>query len=781
MNRFISNRSILFVFISIFVAITVFASLSIFFVFQFRLTNIVLSEKHRDTLNTSRDISMYIQNSLDSELNIVKGVSNSMNAFETMTNTEKENYIQDVLNDSSYLHSIEILDENFIVTDSFPNDNNYRVGYDMSYFIQNMGYQQNLDYVWSNPYTTPAIDELVISLVYNQDNHYVFTTYSLTFFDDIYTTLKTNSTDSNLMILDQYGIYVFDSEGDGELQRIRYVDFDKIRYDLSDDRNHIDIINGKETIASTTYVESQNWYVVYYESTSAALSFFSDITIVVLLTIVGLILIYLFGILHSMSIVKNSINVVYESMKKVTDGNYGLILEDIRFKEFQDIKREFNDMSVSLEQSTSRLKNLAYYDQLTSMRSRAYLIEYFDLEFKNKESIVCLYIDINRFQLINDSYGYNFGNEVIKKFTQRLSQLPLGTVNVYKSEGDEFIMILSDYNSKENLSETISYIISLLKKPLFVNEVDVILETTIGAAIWDDNTKSIEQLITQAIIGMNDAKKENYNMYSIYNPSKSAVYQRRLEIEMSIDNAIENQEFTVVLHPIVFTNSKQIRGFEALSRWHHQTMGLIGPVEYISIFERAKKVHLLDIYVLGKSLEFLAELDDDYVMSVNLSVETIIWPGFISKVKELLQMHNVKPSLLELEVTESTIVEDYKEIQKIMNALRKIGVRFSEDDFGDGFSALNYLSKLDLNTLKISKNLTDDLGKNKSSETLVRHIIALANELNLDTIIEGVETKEVYDICKTLKCDFIQGFYFYKPLDFNQVKKLLQKSDIENN
>jgi len=295
--------------------------------------------------------------------------------------------------------------------------------------------------------------------------------------------------------------------------------------------------------------------------------------------------------------------------------------------------------------------------------------------------------------------------------------------------------------------------------------------------------ENFEILLNHCKKAITSVDRKSEKKVSFYDPSLENEYDRQIKIELSLENALQNKEFTAYYQPIVDITREDIRGFEALARWIHPKLGVVSPGEFIPILEKTHKIHRLDMFIIEKSIQetqiISKKFNKNFIVSCNVSVETILRPNFIEFILESLAKFGYPAKYLELEITESTIIYDFEKIRGIMSKLTSKGVRFSEDDFGDGYSSLNYLTQLDIQTLKISRTFTRNVFKNEKNKYFIETILNLAKSIGLETVIEGVEDLETLNFYKSIQCDYIQGFYFYKPMPFDKLLEIINEKEIK--
>ncbi|PAT01031.1 hypothetical protein CI105_08845 [Candidatus Izimaplasma bacterium ZiA1] len=712
---------------------------------------------------------------LDSE-RLLAGLKTNIEDF-TLTHDQLLLLLDSRINDHELITSIEVLDSDGLVIANAPNDDAF-VGMDRSNetFITEL--TNTTDSYWSSPFIPPFKEDLHITISYKTDDYYIVGLLDLsTISENIQALSLSTELDKNTVLLDRYGIYISDKDETlvNSRQKAKY--FDEMVTHSNLDNSIILDIDGYDNVVSYTNISNTGWYIIIYENFNSAtaysrtiINYFSYFTIflVILLVLVFLTSSYLY---------KSNLDKLASKIKLMKNGDFSKEVEVSGFREIYEIGSVFNTMSNSINEKTTKLEYLAFNDELTGLYNRVFCKEFFEENHTIKSKyLTFVYIDLQRFELINDSYGFDFGNLVLKTFANKLKNKYSKEAIVARIESDEFLLIFETNNN--NLEEMAKEIDDFLKTPTIIDGIDFDLNINFGL-FYAESTLTFDDAMSSALITLNHAKQNLKQSYEIYEESMKSATLRQNAIELALEKALKEDEFNVYFQPIVNLKTEDIRGFEALSRWKHQVIGDVFPYEFITILERTQKIHLLDYQVLKKAIKHVKELSriykKDYVLSVNMSASSILNDNFIPNVKAALKKYDFNPLHLELEITESTIIQDFTKVNDKFNQLRALGVRLSEDDFGDGYSSLSYLTAIDLSTLKISKNFLKNIEINSNNKMLIETIIELSKKFGFETIAEGIENEETLNIMKELNPDYIQGYYFYRPMPYKTVLRELDK------
>lgn len=432
-----------------------------------------------------------------------------------------------------------------------------------------------------------------------------------------------------------------------------------------------------------------------------------------------------------------------------------------------------------LKKKEEQLNYLAYFDSLTDIPNRIQLLEQLEkliIYSENKNNnLAVLFIDIDNFKRINDSMGHKFGDQILKQTAIRLSERVRGADIVSRFGGDEFVVILSDLNSKSDAHKISKHFMEAFSEPFYVMESKVFLNISIGIAVYPFDGISSEDLLSNADIAMYKAKKEGKNRVDFYEPILKSDVVTRLELEKGLRQAINNMEFVLHYQPQYNVKDNTIRGFEALIRWNHPGRGIVGPLGFIEVAEDNGMIIQIGDWVMRQACETMVRWMDEFgfdgIMSVNISPVQIKNIDFVKSIQRILNQTGLDPKRLELEITESILIESFDLTLEKLIELRSLGILISLDDFGTGYSSLSYLKNLPVDTLKIDKSFIDEIMQDSNSKEIIGSIINLVQKLKMETVAEGVETLEQYEYLKNVGCDCYQGYYRSKPISENEVNE----------
>ncbi len=427
-----------------------------------------------------------------------------------------------------------------------------------------------------------------------------------------------------------------------------------------------------------------------------------------------------------------------------------------------------------------KIKKFAYYDVLTDLPNRAMFIEKFnELSLKNNEIIALIFMDVDNFKLINDSYGHNVGDCILVETGKRIAAVKKENTMLFRIGGDEFAILAWGDMTDEDIEAYIKDFVIEIDKNYSIQEYIFNITVSIGLAIYPRDAQSFMDLLKNSDTAMYKAKESGKNRYVFFNNEMKDEIMKKMQISSQLHNALVNNEFDLFYQPIYRASDAKIEGFEALLRWNSPVIGEVPPMEFIGIAEENRIIIPLGEWVLRKACSFLKEINTagngSFFMAVNISVLQIIRSDFSDLVIKILKEYELPPELLELEITESVFIESFDNIVKNIMALRKSGVKIALDDFGKGYSSLSYLKRLPITTLKIDKSFIDNITTSDEKNILADTIIMIGKTMGLTVVAEGVETLEQYDYLIRYHCDRIQGYYFSKPLPESSIWELVGK------
>ena len=455
----------------------------------------------------------------------------------------------------------------------------------------------------------------------------------------------------------------------------------------------------------------------------------------------------------------------------------------VRIKETIELTTFFISSHISRYKVLKRLKHMSFTDSLTGLPNRSACTEYIADLIKNGDKFAVVSIDINHFKSINDSLGLEAGNQVLVELAQRwraVSDDYTSTTSDYvtRINGDEFIIVIMDYSSEEELRNAVERYAEALSDHLVAEGCELYVSASFGYAEYPLDAGTSDAVISYANAAMSAIKKAGSSDHILRFSSDIIGNERIIEVENKIRSALENETIYFNLQP-QYDMDKKLRGFEALARMKDTDGTPISPGEFIPVAEKVGLIDKVDSMVFRKAASFFSELlrktELDLTLSLNASVRHLMKNDFIDEIKELLETTGLKENQLEIEITESILIDSADKALHCINELSNLGIKLAIDEFGTGYSSLAYLNKIPANLLKIDKSFIDKINDNESSKQYVAAMISMGHIMGLDVISEGVEDTDQLESLHSIGCDYIQGFLWGRPLSAEDAEKLVSE------
>ncbi|RAR43074.1 bifunctional diguanylate cyclase/phosphodiesterase [Paenibacillus sp. MDMC362] len=423
------------------------------------------------------------------------------------------------------------------------------------------------------------------------------------------------------------------------------------------------------------------------------------------------------------------------------------------------------------------LEKLAYQDTITGLPNRNDMNRFFETNSET-EQITILFLDLDQFKAINDTLGHNVGDLLVQEVGKRLRQFIGNGQQVFRIGGDEFLIILkqSDPVYAQHLADDI---LQQIKNVYYIDGNELYVTASIGISIGSVHSSDRTTLLKNADTAMYKAKGLGKNQQCLYDEEMGLQEVRKMELEKDLQRAFELKEFFIVYQPKWNVQSDRLVGFEALLRWKHPRLGVISPLEFIPIAEETGLIIPMTRWTLEEACKQCRIWQKSGIVqpvSVNLSVRLFHGDNLLELIQNVLDKANLEPRLLELEIAESMVLHDVNDIIRQLGNIRSLGVKVSMDDFGTGYSSIGLLDRIPIDALKLDRQFTNDLDT-PSKRAIVNAIVLMAENLNLDVIAEGVENKEHIDFLTGLGCHVMQGYYYGKPMDINEIKAWMYEQD----
>ncbi|MEZ5870935.1 MAG: EAL domain-containing protein [Nitratireductor sp.] len=434
-------------------------------------------------------------------------------------------------------------------------------------------------------------------------------------------------------------------------------------------------------------------------------------------------------------------------------------------------------------QDMRQVNRLAFTDELTGLANRRQfdfrLNEELARGARSENAIGLLYLDLDKFKHINDSYGHEAGDQVIVSFGQRIKSVLRAGDFLARLSGDEFSAIITNVKSRKDIELAADRIFSAMAEPIQFKQKTIYAGVSIGAAIVEPGTKSGAEALRHADFALLQAKESGRNKLQVFDPGMAESIRSRGVIENDLREAIINGRFTIKYQPLISQKENKVLGVEALVRWIHDERGPVSPSVFIPIAEEIGMIDKLGEFILRRACTEMLDLKQ-IKLAVNISALQFTQRGFIQKVAQILEETGFEPDRLELEITESVFMSDPQKTREVITGFKELGVRIALDDFGTGFSAMSYLRDFPVDRIKIDRSFISEISNSGKSMNLVSHMIELGSALGLHVTVEGVETEDQLKLLSTSGCNELQGYLFSRPVGLEQLRTYCESLSDEN-
>lgn len=463
--------------------------------------------------------------------------------------------------------------------------------------------------------------------------------------------------------------------------------------------------------------------------------------------------------------------------------NYFILVRSLK-KTIQQLKvsTEVNTVEAAIAVEDLPMAGDSSLDVLTKLPNRKQLADYLQQIISSKQKVFNKYalfiVNLDFFRSVNNNLGYDIGDQIIAECADRLKQLfPLSSF-IARMDGDEFALVLNTHTT-DDIETACIKLLDTMKKPMVVCGQPIYISLSIGVAIFPDENSNVDDLIRNAATAVGIVKTTTRNNYKIYTSDIAEYSHQKFIIHSELRHALENNEFVLYYQPKIHGSTLKLVGIEALIRWNHPKRGLLYPLNFIPIAEETGIIKYIDEWVLYTACNQLKSWREQGIDNVRLAVNLSAWQfkdqHLVETVAKVLKDTGIEPASLELEITETTALENLSFAQSTLSKLIAMGINISIDDFGTGYSSLNYLKHFPINFLKIDRSFVADMLGDKNTYSIVRAIIEVAHALDLKVVAEGVENQEQLDQLKELGCDEIQGYLISKPLSVADISKHMQE------
>src|SRR5882672_1675329 len=447
----------------------------------------------------------------------------------------------------------------------------------------------------------------------------------------------------------------------------------------------------------------------------------------------------------------------------------------------KDKRRYENHLEELVQERTAELEYLAYHDRLTDLPNRTLFVDRCNEAMVNAKAnghlATVMLVSLDRFKNINDTLGHEAGDQLLKDMAVQLRAILSSHAIAARFEGAEFGVLLNRISDSTEAEQACQSIRDIFRTSFAVANQEVYLTASIGMSLSSDSTNGASSVLQNAGAALHRAKTVGGNNYQFYSPDMNATSLKRLSLETSLRNAIDNEEFVTFYQPVVDLSSGEIDGFEALVRWQHPELGLLAPIEFLDLAESTGLIVEISESVMRaacrQTLQWQKQGRKNLRIAVNVSARHFRQKNFIDRLMHIVAESQLGPRSLELELTESSIMENPQAAAESLREIRALGIAIAIDDFGTGYSSMSYLKQFSVDTLKVDRSFVSGVDTDPHNAAMVRAMVTLAHDLNLRVVAEGIESESEALFLKQLTCDEGQGYFFSRPQPAIVVESLL--------
>lgn len=450
--------------------------------------------------------------------------------------------------------------------------------------------------------------------------------------------------------------------------------------------------------------------------------------------------------------------------------------------------KELTDTSLELEESIDKIRELTYFDSVTDLPNHRALYQHFihltseKRRIDQEEGLFIVVVEAGGVRNINENYGYQKGNQLLRGAARRMNSFGMEETRVYRGTSNDLVMCTRSFKNKEAIEGFMKELIAEMNRPYEMDGQFFVLNFSVGISSYPAHGKELDSLLKNAGFAKNIVRERKNTGVLVYDDAVRKEKMAETEMEEELLEALEKEELYLEYQPIIEMSTGAIRGMEALARWKHPQKGFIPPDRFIPLAEKTGLIHPLGKWVIKEALSQQAAWKDhgypNKTISINVSMEQFEAKDFLRTMEQQLKDSGVEAQEVELELTESAVIHKVQESVAKLNALREMGIRIAIDDFGTGYSSLSYLVKLPIDTIKIDRSFVMNAEKNHHAKSIATAIIAMAKSLKLHMVAEGIETREQLEFLQQEGCHWGQGYFFSRPLGAHQVQVLLQGGEI---
>jgi len=748
---------------------------------QFRYDHI------RDTLRIAQLGKLTVSDYLDQ---FIGNSYNSLYRIRLLYNDDSlicDDFLQIFLNDCESggpFRKVEILDEQGNVRYIYPSEKELQIGMNRAgqdYFRQVQ--KTNRDY-WSSPYMALDSETPAVTLAIPMEKGIIAGDISLKELSALSLRFSENFGNHYRFVLtDSFGIYISDSNPENVQQRKVFSEIDRVKEMIRQNRDQIILKTPEEeSIVSAWYLERPGLYIIMIRSLAEHRQTLLRITLLIILSAAvssAFLILIQIRVLYRMS---DSFSEFYNQTSRVAGGDYTTPVRKQTFQEFTLLGKDFNRMLEDIRRRDTQLQKKAFYDELTSLRNRPYFIQELNRLLEDPETtwMAVVLADVDNFRIINETYDHAAGDHFLKILAGRLKYFSLTAA---RTGGDEFALILKENApcQREFLKNGIEELNRLLQEPVLLGRQKIPPSVSMGISLFPDDAVCASSLLQAADLSLGAAKKEGKKTFRFFDKEMKTRLTRRVLLENEMRLALGREEFALHYQPQIHLRDSSIRGFEALIRWNSPVLGAVSPEEFIPLAEETGMILDLGEWVIRRTCRDMHTVNcrtaSPYLFCINISPIQIFRMDLVKSISEAAAENGTSPAALEVEITENLLFDYTERNLQQLQQMKEMGIKISLDDFGTGYSSLSYLNNLPFDTLKIDKSFMTDLKPGSHNDKLIRTVIAMAGNLGLEVIAEGIETGQQLNLLKQMNCDIVQGFFTGKPMPLDDLKEFISTSE----
>ncbi len=448
-----------------------------------------------------------------------------------------------------------------------------------------------------------------------------------------------------------------------------------------------------------------------------------------------------------------------------------------------ELERMVLKKTKEIQSQNDELEYVANHDLLTELPNRLLFLDRLKQSIKhtkrNGGTLSVLFLDLDRFKEVNDRYGHEIGDKLLQNIAKRLHTKVREVDTISRFGGDEFTMTIEETDENQTMV-VVNKIMSLMKEVFLINEIEINTTFSIGISKFPSDGETYDVLLRNADTAMYKAKEKGKNTYEFYSLEMTEAIVEKSKLELEIKKALKNDEFIPYYQPKIDARNSKVIGMEALVRWKHPELGFITPDKFVPIAEELGLIAEIDSWMMRETIRAMSQWKKSGlktgILSLNFSMQLLERSNCYEDFEQVLTEFEVNPKDIEIEIPETVLMSDPQKVIGILNKFRELGVIISIDDFGTGYSSLSYLKLLPIDKLKIDRSFVDDLPHDENGVAIVQAIIALAQSLHMELVAEGIETKEQADFLVNIGCPNHQGYYYSKPIPFDEFESFLKQS-----